>query len=343
MKRPALRYQRPDAPIRQVAIGNRRAIARELKAALGQLPKLMDRKRAVYLALHGRWREVSSTIDWKHFREVLKGVFDRIAITYESGAAYGAQRINSAHRRGGKVVRFGKAIGDRFNFDRFDTGTVAALRAEQDRLIRKLEADAHATIEQAVLSGAMQGLGPEAVVDRIRDVIGLTDRQAQAVLNYRRLLEDLDPQALVRRLRDDEMDDVVRRAMEGDISLDDATLDQLVGRYEENYLDYRADTIAQTESTRAANSGLHDAYRQAVERGALPGEAVRRYWQVALDEKTCPVCLSIPEMNPNGVAVGESFRSIVGPFEDPPDPHPNCRCSVEYVTDIDLVPDVGDN
>ena len=81
---------------------------------------------------------------------------------------------------------------------------------------------------------------------------------------------------------------------------------------------------------------MHDAYSQAVDRGAFPAEAVTRNWQ--LGDAPCPVCESIPDNNPDGVGVDESFESDDGPVDDPP-VHPHCECSVEYVTDLALISD----
>lgn len=172
-------------------------------------------------------------------------------------------------------------------------------------------------------------------------MIGLTARQSQAVANYRRMLEDLDPGALQRQLRNFLEDDAVQAALDSGEDLDAALIDKLTQDYADNYLDYRAETIADTESTRAVNAGLQDVYSQAIDRGVFPAEAVRQYWQVDLDEKTCPVCLSIPDMNPDGVAIDESFDSIEGPQDAPP-VHPNCRCDISIVTNLDMVPDDGE-
>ena len=35
----------------------------------------------------------------------------------------------------------------------------------------------------------------------------------------------------------------------------------------------------------------------------------------------------------------EDFDSDDGPMSDPPDPHPNCMCSIDYVTDISQIPE----
>jgi hypothetical protein len=236
------------------------------------------------------------------------------------------------------VQLFEKAVTDAFTFDRFDDATQQWLREQQDELIAELEDSVRDTIEQVIASGVRDGLSAEDMAADIRDTIGLTDRQAQAVMNYRSMLEDLDPDALDRQLRAAGFDEMLQDAIDNDIPLDEAAVNTMVDAYESNYLDYRADTIAQTESVRMANAGLQDAYEQAIDRGALPAEAVRQYWQIALDEKTCPICESIPDNNPDGVAMGEDFDSDDGPQDQPP-VHPSCRCSIEIVTDLDQVPD----
>jgi len=242
----------------------------------------------------------------------------------------------------GNLFNLCKAVGDRFNFDRFTDATQARLRSDQNRLIKDLDTQARDTIETVVLQAQQAGDSPEEIVDQIRSVIGLTANQATAVLNYRRLLQDGSSDALRRALRDPKYDDAVRAAQDAGEDLDAALIDDMVDEYASRYLSYRAATIAGTESVRAANGGLRDAYRQAVERGAIPTEAITRFWQISLEENVCPICEAIPDINPEGVGVDEPFDSDVGPVDDPPDPHPGCRCSVEYVTNLDLVPDEGE-
>jgi hypothetical protein len=232
-----------------------------------------------------------------------------------------------------------KDIGDRFTFDLYDEKTQARLRQAQDDLIQQIEDTSRDTIEQIIISGAQDGLGPDEIVGDIRDMIGLTDRQAQAVLNYESMLRDLDPDALVRRLRNGLYDDQLQEAIDNDDDLSEAAIVAMTGDYLDNFLDYRAEMIAQTEATRAASAGLQDAYAQAIDRGVFPSDAVRQFWQIAGDEKTCEICQSCADMNEDGVAIDEPFDSIDGPQDAPPDPHPSCRCSLEIVTDLDQVPE----
>jgi hypothetical protein len=347
--RAARHYQDRDAPVRRIADAGVGAIKRDVKQALMHLGTLVPNSALQY-ARAGDWHGLRRDIRWGHFREVLKGAFARIGKIREEGAQLGARKINGVFSSKIRAVRFRKFghlalatiekdVGSRFTFDLYDQNTQDRIRRAQDDLIQQLDREARDSIAEIILAGAQTGLGPDEIVEDIRSLIGLTDRQARAVMNYQRMLYELDPDALVRRLRNTEHDQAVQDALDSGESLSDTAIAQMTADYAENYLDYRAETIARTEATRAANAGLQDAYAQAIDRGALPVEAVTQFWEVALDEKTCEICLSIPDMNPDGVGIGEPFESIDGQQDAPPDPHPSCRCSLEIVTDLDKVPD----
>lgn len=340
---PAAHWQRHDDPVRAIAAAGHPALKVDVKAVLGKLPTLLPADAMRYAA-GGDWFSLVHHMDWNHLRQTMRAPFARIGDIRTAGARLGAQQINDAHKRVRRPVRFhkmtltayrvSKDAGDEFAFDMFDEDVQSQLRQAQDDLIAQLSQSARDTVEAVVMRGVQQGLGPDEIVDDIRATITLTDKQALAVLNYRDMLESLDSGALDRRLRNFLEDDTVREAMAAGEPLDQVVIDKLTQDYADNYLDYRAETIAQTESNRAANLGLQDAYEQAIDRGALEDDAVRQHWRIAVDENTCAICRSIPEMNPGGVAIGDSFDSIDGPVDAPPDPHPNCRCSVEIITDL---------
>lgn len=354
--RAARHYQDRDSPVRRIADAGVAAIKRDVKQALMHLGTLVP-DSALQFARAGDWHGLRREIAWGHFREVLKAPFAKIGKVREEGAQLGARKINGTFAQARRNVRFRhgmpvlvgnnhaiawreidfqKDVGDRFTFDLYDQKTQDRIRRSQDDLIQQLDQEARDSIAEIVLAGAQGGLGPDEIVEDIRSLIGLTDRQARAVMNYQRMLYDLDPDALARRLRNTDYDAQVRDAIDSGEDLTDAAISAMTADYAENFLDYRAEMIAQTEATRAANSGLRDAYSQAVDRGALPNEAITRFWQ--LGDNPCPICESILDANPDGVGIDEDFGSDDGPQDDPP-VHPNCFCSVEYVTDLDKVPD----
>lgn len=341
--RPASAYQHPRAPLRVLATDERAKLRRAFKTALRLPRRLFDAKQGADLIRAGRTGEVAAMVDWDHWREVMRHPAGRLAEVWLQGAKIGSERINRAFARRGVKVRFQKSAlakdyADQFNFDRFDPGTVERLRAYQDQLIAELEAEARTTIDRAVMDGTRAGKTPEQIADDIQAVVSLTERQAQAVLNYRNMLQAGDPEALTRALASPADRAAFQAAIASGDGLGADAVDAMTERYREAYIDYRAQTIAQTEATRAASLGLQDSYQQAIDRGAMPPEAVRQFWQVALDERTCPICLSIVDSNPDGVAMGAPFQSELGPVSGPP-VHVNCRCSLELVTNLDLIPE----
>lgn len=357
----ARHYQRMTDPVRLLAIGAERGVARDIRGAIAYLPEAVDAERAAGLARHGLYRAIPNAVDWAHFREIMRRPFGRLIEVHNRAAELGVRQINGRFGQRREPVRFGKVadavgigqgfsreetpkegeatlkgVATAFNYDRLNPITLERLRLYQDALIQQLETDARDTIEAAIQNVISNGLTADDAVDYIRRVIGLTDTQAVAVANYRRGLEAMDSAVLTRRLMSGEAMQAFTDARARGESLSASMVDALTADYAERYLDYRARTIARTETNRAANLGLHDVYRQAVERRAIPAEAITRNWKIALDERTCPICRSIPENDPDGVGIDELFESDDGPVDDPP-VHPNCRCSVEYVTNLDLV------
>lgn len=360
---PVERWQKKDDPIRAMAEGQEKKIKAALHEALKHLGSVVPvEKVAALLKRGGTARDVVGAIPFAHWREVLKGPMGHLGDLYLDAGVHAGKQIHGVLQRSGGKVRYHrwlkrpyldrvahhlrkqskietifKAAGDGFDFDRFDENTQRRLRDITNGLIDDLSTSAKETINAVVLDGVRAGDSFDDIAKNVRDTISLTPSQAQAVANYRRELEDLDPAALKRALRDAGLDTEVQDAIDSGDFLTDSFMDDAVNSYLDNYLDYRANTIARTESLRAGNSGLLDGYQQAADRGVFPAAAVTRQWQAAIDERTCPVCMSIVENNPNGVGLDEQFQSDDGPVDDPP-VHPNCRCTVQYETDLDMVP-----
>lgn len=346
---PVERWQTKDDPIRALAEREEKKIKASLHGALRHLGSIVPVKEiAEKLKRGGKAGAIIDAIPFAHWHGVLKEPMGHLGELYLSAGQHGGDqlkaklkgvrtlRYKAPHRRV-SIHRIGKDFGDGFNFDRFDEDTQRRLRDILDGLIVDLSDTAKETIHSVVMDGVRAGDSFDDIAKNIRDTISLTKSQAQAVANYRRDLESLDQNALNRALRDTAFDSRIQDAIDSGDFLPDALMDDAVNAYLENYLDYRADTIARTESLRAGNSGLLDGYQQAVDRGVMPAEAVTRHWQAAIDERTCPVCLSIVENNPKGVGLNEPFESDDGPVDDPP-VHVNCRCTVQYETDLDMVP-----
>lgn len=331
-------FQHPRDPIRLLAQSAQPKLRKDIREAFKHLRAIVPVSSLAGAIRRGDPRHAAAALI-DHWAEVLKGVFNRLGDIRFDAADLGARKITADFKRAGRRVRYvRKAIGDGFDFDRFDEDTLAALREAQDDLIADLSDQARDTVAYLIDRGVQAGDSDDEIAATIRDTISLTERQAQAVANYRTLLENADQGAIERELRNAEFDDAVQAAIDRGEPLADSAIDELVGDYADNYLEYRADVIARTESLRAANEGLRDGYRQAADRGVFPAEAVTRNWLAAIDERTCPICMSIVENNKDGVGLNDDFQSDDGAVDDPP-VHANCRCTVEYVTNLDMLPD----
>ena len=282
-------------------------------------------------------------------------------------AAMGAltPTIQQATYAGGIAAAAGigaRFTGVSFAFDTLNPRLLTWLQTYNLGLIRQINEGTKEGVRQYLLTGMEAGQNPKAVARQIKSIVGLTDRQAQAVKNYRRQLEEFHTRRSAagfnlgakidrvngtqvlrsgpdgkpkdgineRRLRDFRHDGQLRRAMETGKPLKPEQIDKMVDAYARKYRAYRARTIARTEAIRTTNVGVQEAWHQAMSKGVVSEDLTRKKWIVARDERLCEVCGPIPKMNPKlGVKHGQPFSTPDGPINLPP-VHPNCRCTVSY-------------
>lgn len=235
-----------------------------------------------------------------------------------------ARRMADAIERG-----LGAAIVE---FDVTNERAVDRLRQARLRLIQNFIADQRAMVREVFTETTIEGLNPRDAARRVRDSIGLTERQARAVDNYRRLLREGSPEALRRELRDKRFDRTVRRSIRDGEALTDDQVDRMVGRYQDRYRRYRSETIARTETLRAVHEGADDMIDQAIEEGDVEREEIVREWITARDER---VRYSHSFMSGQQRPAGEPFISgdgnlleRPGDYAAPPEDTINCRCVV---------------
>lgn len=217
----------------------------------------------------------------------------------------------------------------RLTYDPIAPATVAEQRQVQSTWLKRMADTVEAVIDQDIRQGLTNGMTAEDIARVIKATIGLTPRQAAAVENFRRLLENGDAGALDRVLRDRRFDASVQRLIDGG-TVDQDKIDRMVQRYAEKYQAHRAMVIARTESLRATNAGKRAAWAQYAD---STGSDVLRWWLTAADERVCPVCSAIPLMNPDGVPLGEMYDTPDGPMMMPPEPHANCRCTERFAVE----------
>ena len=246
--------------------------------------------------------------------------------------------------------------GAEFTFNRLNPALTSWLETYSLNLIREIGEGTRQSVRSVLLEGMRTGEGPIATARRIKDAVGLTERQSQAVQNYRRQLEtmhqkrsanawglgreidrrngrqvDSDTDGINRyRLRDFRYDGATQRAMQTGVALKPDQINRMVEAYARKYRRHRSEAIARTETLRAAAAGANETWRQAIASGQVNGELVRKRWLIGNDERVCPICRPIPKLNPpKGIRMSEAFKTPNGTITLPP-VHPHCRCTVIY-------------
>lgn len=294
-------------------------ISKAFTDAMKRLGDSIDVSRILDLLRQGRVADAIAAIDTAAILAGMAPVAEAATISVITAGRAAAQAIRVA--------------GVEFTFGITAPTTINALQRNDFSLIRELSASTREGVAETIRAGVEAGRNPLDVARDVRRQIGLTARQARAVSNYRRLLEESRGEALERALRDKRFDATVARSIADKKPLPKAKIDAMVARYEAKHLKYRSETIARTEGLRAANAGNHLAWEQAVAEGKLEGKTIVRKWMHSGDHKVRDAHRKIPAMNPEGRGLNEPFQSPLGPIMMPGDPNApasltvNCRCT----------------
>ncbi len=177
-----------------------------------------------------------------------------------------------------------------------------------------------------VREGFIEGIPPRTQARQMRRIVGLTSQQSDSVKLF------LDGQ------------------LKAGISAKRA--DMMADRMRDRLIKFRAETIARTESIRAANQGQLQAWRDAADEGLLDPTITKRVWIATLDDRTCGICAALDgdivgfdkefvsrieyvDFTDEGDSFVEiSSKPLIPPVvEMAPPAHPRCRCSSGLVFD----------
>jgi hypothetical protein len=263
--------------------------------------------------------------------------------------------IGAAYRDGGTAAVNGLPVlrdvsGARFVI-RFAVGNPRAenwLRDHSSTLITRIMEDQRVAVRQALTAGMQAGVNPRTtaldIIGRIEratgrrtgGILGLTSQQEQFVRSARAELESGDPTLLrhflTRTRRDARFDKTVLKAIEDEKPVQADTVDKLVGRYADRLLQLRGEAIARTESLTSLHAGQDEAFRQAVEKGAVKENQVRRTWRSAHDTRVrhSHAILDGETVGLNGVFTSPSGAKMRFPGDTSlgagPEEIVNCRC-----------------
>ena len=165
-------------------------------------------------------------------------------------------------------------------------------------LVKQVTIETKKSLRTVIQQAFRDRLPPAATARRIKPLIGLHSRQAQAVRNFRTRL--------------------VKLGLKADL------VDKRVARYAAKLLRQRSFLIARTETIRALSAGQQAAWRTARNAGRIPKTSLQR-WSVVGDDRLCPICIALSGVKRK---IGQQFP---GGISHPP-AHPACRCTLVLVT-----------
>jgi hypothetical protein len=167
--------------------------------------------------------------------------------------------------------------------------------------VRDMTQTSMLTVQWVLRGGTQDGLASRTIARNVRQVLGLTPRQQRALETLRQRLaaQGIPANEIQRHVRD-------------------ATTRGLA---------QRAKMLAEYQALTLAHQGAHEATVQAVARGVMAPEQVRRRWVITAGA-CVTICVPIRGMNPpGGVGLYEAFETPAGPLMYPP-AHPACRCGI---------------
>ena len=217
-----------------------------------------------------------------------------------------------------------------FSLTRPETASVI-----RDTQMRMVDSMTQTTLQGIRLMARQPTTDYEGQARRFIAGVGLSDRNAQAIINYENALRNNSSVAIRRALRDKKFDERVLRAIRGGSPLSEDQIQMMVSRYREKMTEHRIKLIAFNEKWAAFNAGYDAALNQAIDEGFIEEGGIRRFWIHRGDSNVRAAHMAIPRNNPKGVGPKQAFTSPLGPIRFPHDPQASlsntagCRCIIQ--------------
>jgi len=206
-------------------------------------------------------------------------------------------------------------------------------------LIQGIQAQQLNTVRAAIGTGLSEGVTPQRTGRLLRATTGLSERQGASLVNYER--------GLTEKMLTGTTGTVLRGAGRpladqrySLANLNQQKVDNLVERYRERLVNYRAEMIARTETMRAANMGAFAEQRAQASAGLFDAKTAQRIWQTTPDDRACDECTDLDgqtvgfeqsfvlSADAESNTTGENMSGEVPPL------HPMCRCT--FYLDVSL-------
>jgi SPP1 gp7 family putative phage head morphogenesis protein len=205
-----------------------------------------------------------------------------------------------------KVPRWASNAPDKikFNlsFNKTNPNSLAFAERRAGELIKSIDEATRQSIRNIITDSFANQVSPQITAMRIKNVIGLHPKWAEAVVEF-------------------EKRETARLIKAGVTEAKAAkTAQSSAAAYADRLKEARATTIARTEIQIAQNQGRYEGWKQAADAGYVD-PASTKTWITAKDERTCDIC---------GPLDGETvpWLGIFSVGLEAPVVHPNCRCTM---------------
>jgi SPP1 gp7 family putative phage head morphogenesis protein len=196
---------------------------------------------------------------------------------------------------------------------------IDGIRSLDTRVMSPLKAEMREGVRAFIETGLRAGAGPRETARQIRDIVGLSPNQVDAVSNFRRMLETGDAEAFTRTLRDRRFDSTVRRAFEGG-GLSAEQIDRMTSAYQKRMIAFHAETVSRTATLDAMKAGQRASWQSAIEQGVVDADSLVKQWVTVGDKRVRPEHVA---MNGEIVPFDQAYSN--GEME-PGESTYNCRC-----------------
>lgn len=165
------------------------------------------------------------------------------------------------------------------------------------KFVTRVSGETRKAIRAVIADSFKNQISTVDTAKRIRSLVGLTERQAKAVLAR-------------------EAANVARGLVAGKVKT-------LTKQYTEKLIRQRAEMIARTELAMASTEGQIAAWKDAKAQGLI-GSDMRKVWIVTPDDRLCVRC---SPLDGETAPIDGDFQTEDGPISGPPR-HPACRCAL---------------
>lgn len=227
------------------------------------------------------------------------------------------------------------------------------LTGQSSQLVREIVEDQRDAIRRVLTAGMEAGQNPQAValdiVGRVNratgrregGMIGLHSQQIEWAEAAHAQLRSGDPAQLraylERRARNKRFDWLVMRAANDGKPVSAADARRIIGKYRDNLLRLRGETIARTEMLRSLHEAQDEGLRQLIDAGKLDADQVTRVWDATGDGRVRDTHRAMDEQKTglNGVFTSPTGAVLRYPGDQsaPAAETINCRCAVRIEID----------